>query len=263
MRSPRQTMSRRARTAIRRAPGDGVGRATIAMIVVVLLIATTVIGGVLWRADQKQSATKGPIPAVTSAPDDLLVGFEPSTVSVLVGPAEAPTTIHVYEDFLCPACRRFEHRYGERLHDAVERGEVKVAYHLVNLLDNRSDPPGYSLRAANAALAVAVHSAPHFPDFHRSLFAAQPDQGSRGYSDNQLVGLAERLGAVGPELTDAITNGAKTDEIERALREARNDPALRRTTSDGRSYFAVPTVTVNGRLVEDIQRGWLDPISPA
>ena len=64
----------------------------------------------------------------------------------------------------------------ERLYDAVEAGDVNVSYHLVNLLDGRSDPPGCSLRAANAALAVAIHSAPGFPDFHRSLFATQPPQ---------------------------------------------------------------------------------------
>lgn len=238
-------------------------RATVIALVVVLMLGMAVVGGVLWRTGEKQSISDVQIPAMTSAPDDVLVGYDPATASVLVGPAEAQNTIEVYEDFLCPACRRFEQRYGARLYDAVQAGDVNVTYHLVNLLDPRSDPPGYSRRAANAALAVAAHSAPDFPDFHRSLFAAQPAKGSTGYSNAQLISLAERLGATGPELADAIRNGAYTDVIERGLRTARADPGLWRTDENGNNHFAVPTITVNGRLVENIQPGWLAPYSSA
>ncbi len=233
------------------------------MVLVVLLVAGAVVGGVLWRAVRKDVASQTSSPAVTSAPDDVLVGFDPATASVLVGRGEAPTTVHVYEDFLCPACRRFEHSYGERIYDAVQAGDITVSYHLLNLLDSRSDPRGYSLRAANAALAVAAHSAQDFPDYHRSLFAAQPEGGSSGYTDAQLIELARRLGATDPGVAEAIRNGAYSDEIERALRDAKKDPALRRGGSDGPSYFAVPTVTIDGRLVTDIRPGWLDLISSA
>ncbi len=242
-------------------------RATIIGLVVLLVLGLTVAGGVLWRATEKESLSDVRIPAVTSAPDDVLVGYDAKTGSVLVGPAEAPTTIHVYEDFLCPACRRFEQRYGARLYDAVQAGEVKVRYHLVNLLEARSDPPGYSSRAANAAIAVAVHSASDFPDFHRSLFAAQPAEGSTGYSKAQLVSLSERLGATEPKVADAIDEaidtGAYTEVIERALRKAKADPMLWRTDRNGHRSFAVPTVTVDGQLVENIRPGWLDAFTSA
>ena len=60
-----------------------------------------------------------------------------------------------FGDLVCPACRQFEQNYGNRLHEELEDGSIRVHYHLLNLLDDRSDPPGYSLLAANAALAAA------------------------------------------------------------------------------------------------------------
>ncbi len=66
-----------------------------------------------------------------------------------------PIVVDVYSDFLCPVCERFEERYGDELTEAMNAGRVTVRYHSVAILDDATTPPGYSTRAANAALCAA------------------------------------------------------------------------------------------------------------
>lgn len=143
-------------------------------VVIVLVLAAVVVGGAMWVTAHKSAESARPIPTVTSAPDSLAVSWEQDTAIVVVGQDSAPVTVDVYEDFLCPACQRFEQLWGERVRMELTSGTIRVRYHLVNLLDDRSDPPGYSLRAANAALAVADVAPEKFLDYYQSLFAAQP-----------------------------------------------------------------------------------------
>ncbi|MDV6278423.1 thioredoxin domain-containing protein, partial [Rhodococcus erythropolis] len=56
-------------------------------------------------------------------------------VAIEVGPANAPTTVTVYEDFQCPYCARFEHVNGPELAARAAAGEVNVHYIFVSLLD--------------------------------------------------------------------------------------------------------------------------------
>ena len=47
---------------------------------------------------------------------------------MVVGDADAPKSIVVYEDFLCPFCGQLEQTVGDQLDAAVEAGEVNVEY---------------------------------------------------------------------------------------------------------------------------------------
>ncbi|WP_296141408.1 thioredoxin domain-containing protein [Pseudonocardia sp. SCN 73-27] len=71
---------------------------------------------------------------------------------VTAGKSDAPVTVDVYEDYLCPVCERFESRYADDVTAALNDGKIKVNYHSTAILDSLTTPPGYSTLAANAAL---------------------------------------------------------------------------------------------------------------
>jgi protein-disulfide isomerase len=131
---------------------------------------------------------------------------------------------------------------------------------MISLLNQRSDPPGYSLRAANAALAVADLAPNRFLDFHDSLYGDQPQEGGRGYENSQLVDLGHRLGVTGTRFADEINGGTFTIQIQHSL-SAATDPALQHPDSNGGSGFDTPTVAVNGKPVDTTDPAWLDKLT--
>ena len=124
--------------------------------------------------------------------------------SVVVGEESAPSTITVYEDPQCPICRDFEAAVGEQVATAVEAGDVKVDYRIVSFLD-RASGNEYSSRAANALMAVQDVAGPDaFAALHETLFANQPEEGSDGPDDEQLVAWAVEAGAEESEVRPLI-----------------------------------------------------------
>jgi protein-disulfide isomerase len=183
--------AKRAVAAARQAKGDR--NKIIITVVVVVVVAAAVIVGVVITNNQKNKTAEAVITpkSVTLASD---VTAKRDGATVLVGKDSAKTTVDVYEDFLCPVCENFESTYSGQLEQKVNDGTLKVRYHLVNLLNDRSDPAGYSTDAANAALCVADSAGGKFMNYHASLYGAQPEEGARGYDKNQLIKLAQDVG---------------------------------------------------------------------
>ncbi|WP_103384006.1 DsbA family protein [Pseudonocardia dioxanivorans] len=255
---PTHKRSRGGVAAARRRTGAG----TIAGIVVVVVVAVAVVVGLLQRANRTDDAAAAQIPVVTSSAAGAPVAVDKAAAVVTMGKAGAPATIDVYEDFLCPICGQFEHTYGDQIRQAVTDGKLDVRYHVVNLLDDRSDPPGYSMAAASAALAVAEADPGAFASFHDSLYGAQPSEGGRGYDANQLDALATALGVPKGRVADALASKEFDQAVQTSLQTAATNPALRQQTSAG-SGFGTPTVAVDGRLVDVSDPNWLTAILAA
>ena len=140
-----------------------------------------------------------------------------------VGPADAPVTVDVYEDYLCPACRAFEEDAAETLDQLVAAGEVQVRYRPVAILDRLSDDE-YSTRSASAAAVVAdVAGVDAFRSFSASLFDRQPAEGGPGLSDDELVELAAQAGADGEEVATRIRERRFGDWVAAATDRASRD----------------------------------------
>ncbi len=168
----------------------------------------------------------------------------------MTGLPQAPVTIDVYEDFLCPACGQFEKLYHQRLAQAAADGTARVVYHPVAILDRFSVPPGYSTLAAGATFCAA--GAGIFPRFPNSLFAAQPTAGGPGWTSAQLQQLGRALGA-GAGFARCVQAGAE-QRVAAATESARR--YLTGLASDGQ--FGTPSVVVNGALVDLSASQWLD-----
>lgn len=164
--------------------------AVVGVLVVVLLVAFVV---------SQAGDTSGDEGAAPNGVD----GF-----AVPVGSEDAPTTLTIFEDPQCPICRDFEATVGDQLSSAIEAGEVRVDYRIVSFLD-RASANEYSSRAANALMAVQDTAGPEaFAEFHRTLFDNQPEEGTEGPDDDQLVAWAVEAGAPEADVRPLIEDGA-------------------------------------------------------
>jgi protein-disulfide isomerase len=158
--------------------------------------------------------------------------------------------IDVYEDYMCPSCERFEARYGSEITTALNDGRLTVRFHTIAILDEQSNPAGYSTRAANAALCAVP--AGIFPRFHKKLFDEQPAEGSAGLSNEQLIEFGTELGAQG-DFAACVQNSPHTDAIAKATEAATNDPALQ----NEKGQFGTPTVAIGDKKVDLNDTSWL------
>jgi len=228
-------------------------------IAAVVVVAALVIGGVIWTISDKNK-TDGQVidPGKASA----LAGDvtqKRDGVVVTVGKAGAKASIDVYADFLCPICGQFEKTYKTDVEQAINDGKLQVRYHMVPLLNDRSDPPGYSLDSANAALAAA--DAGKFLQFHDALFANQPEEGKRGYDKAQLIKLGADVGITDPAFAQTINAGTYDQQVNTAFQQIENDPKLAQDFGNGHSGFGTPTVTANGAIVNWQDPGWLAKVT--
>jgi len=251
--SAEQTQDQRkqqAAEAVAAARGSGGGTRMVIAGVAIIVVLVVVVGGAVLLQKHNIKATDLPsaIPLAAAGP------VYPVTMqgdTIVAGNPQAPVTIDIYEDFLCPHCGRLEQVSHPRLAQAAADGKIKLVYHPVSILDRRSVPAGYSTLAAGASFCAA--NAGIFPRFHDSLFAHQPAEGAPAWTVAQLQQLGTALGA-GPDFASCVQTGAAqrvttvTDNASQYISGLRAD-----------HEFGTPAVLVNGAVVEDPFDGlWLD-----
>ncbi|MQA15040.1 MAG: thioredoxin domain-containing protein, partial [Pseudonocardiaceae bacterium] len=133
-------------------PDRGRGRIATAAAAVLVLLAVVVGVGVWLQQRDDPGELPAAIPATTPAAD---YPVELQGETVVAGDPGAPVPVDVYEDFLCPGCAALENLYGDRLAQAAASGQAVVRYHPIAMLDEDSDPEGYSTLAAGAAICAA------------------------------------------------------------------------------------------------------------
>jgi Thioredoxin len=117
----------------------------------------------------------------------------------MVGSTNARRHLVVFEDPQCPYCRQFEEVSGDLLRREVAAGAVVIEYRMRCFLGVES------VRADNA-LALAAEIG-RFDQLRREMFAAQPPEGTGGYSVTDLIELGRRAGLTGPEYEDGVREG--------------------------------------------------------
>ncbi|OLZ52667.1 hypothetical protein BS329_15035 [Amycolatopsis coloradensis] len=238
-----------------RGVAGGDKKKVVVITVAVIVLAALVIGGVIWSTSSKDS-TDGKVIAAQSGTWGPGVVEKRDGVVVSAGKPEAKKSIDVYADFLCPVCKQFEEKFGGQIHEQVNNGTLQVRYHMLPMLNQRSDPPGYSLDSANAALAAA--DAGKFLAFHDALFKDQPDEGARGFDKAQLIKLGQDVGITDPAFATSINTGVYEQQIQDEYKKTSTDPSLQQDFGRGPS-FGTPTVASNGQVVK-LDEGWLQKV---
>jgi protein-disulfide isomerase len=237
-------MSRKKSTATRRAESQAASaraaeiraaqerqerrrRTLVVTVVGVLVLAIVLVIGYLVQASRDTAGQ------AATPPSGAVGGY-----AVPAGPSSAPVKVAVYEDFMCPFCGQFEAASRDALEKQVEAGKVQIQYHVVNFLD-RSSTTEYSTRAANALAVVLDTSGPEVAKkFHDLLYEHQPQEGSAGLSDAQLVAYAVQAGAT----QSAVEPGIK-DQTYKQWVDNVNDQASKSGVT------STPTVRIDGKTV--------------
>jgi protein-disulfide isomerase len=157
--------------------------------------------------------------------------------------------IQIVVDYLCATCGEFEAENADLIRTLIESGAATVEYRPVAFLTSQSVGTRYSLRAANAAACVANSSPDSFFSFHDRLFDQQPEQGTAGLDDAQLITIASAAGATLSTVQECITDLSFESWVRAATDRAQNGPlAIRNVEVEG--IEGTPTIFVNGEVYE-------------
>jgi Thioredoxin len=118
---------------------------------------------------------------------------------VLLGRGDAPRRLVLFEDPQCPYCRQFEEISGALIRSAWQRGDVAVEYRMRCFL-------GVESVRANNALALAAEAS-RFDELRNELFASQPDEGSGGFTIEDLLALGHRVGLADHDYITGVKTG--------------------------------------------------------
>ena len=115
---------------------------------------------------------------------------------VLGGSQSARKGLVLFEDPQCPYCRQFEEVNGPLLTAALGSEQLTVEYRMRCFLGQES------VRADNA-LALAAEAG-HFDDLRKALFAAQPPEGTGGFTPEDLICLGAQVGLTGSDFVSGV-----------------------------------------------------------
>lgn len=158
-------------------------RQRLIIIGIITVVAALLVFLVVWQPLR----SVGQIVAVTPA-------SLPDADGLTLGDTNAPVTIDIYEDFQCPACRRFtENTEPLVIQNLVATGKARYVFHHYPFLDgNGVGTIGESDQAANAAMCANEQD--KFWDMHSTLYANWNGENQGAFNNRRLQAMAESLG---------------------------------------------------------------------
>lgn len=194
------------------------------VVVVFLLLVAGGTGYAIYSL-QRQHAADSAMPHGSTSHD----------LRVLVG--DGPVTVDVYLDLMCPICKQFETDARGTLDAEVANHTITIAYHPVNILDDRSQGTRYSTRAGAAAGCAA--DAGQLPAYLTALYAHQPEENSTGLTNDQIVRYARAGGVTGSAFPGCVRSGRYEAWVGKVTDQFTQ-----------RGFTGTPTVLVKGQVLQ-------------
>ena len=148
-----------------------------------------------------------------------------------LGRADAPVTIDLYEDFQCPACKRWgEAVFPTLAANELADGRARIVFHDFAFIGPES------LTAARAGHAAERQG--RFWDMWAVIYAGQGAENSGALSQSRLVDMARNLGLDVERFTADMSVASAGPAVDASIARARE-----------LGVNSTPTVVVNGRLL--------------
>ena len=183
--------------------------------VVLIMLVPTVLS--------KKSDSSAAIPSSVSVEDRYGMVFNKELTDV--------PYIEIYEDFQCPACQRFESISGAYIEELISTKKAKVAFHMLSFLG------GESQIAANAAACSADQG--KFLQYHRALYANQPQENTGVWSTDVLGVLGQAAGIMSKKFTSCVNDMAYQGWVNNVA-----------TAGAKANVNSTPTVFINGKEID-------------
>jgi protein-disulfide isomerase len=206
------------------------------VVVPIVVVLAVVIAGMAGLLARKAFAHEVAGNAV-AVPEASSVAHVLADGAVRIGDPHAKVTVRVVMDLQCPICKMFEASNGSVLESAVRDHTAAVEYSVISFLDESSTTQ-YSSRAGNASFCVANSGLEHYQSWLAAMFAQQPEEGSDGLTDNDLIRIAKAAGYTDNAVAQCITNRSYD-----AYLRAKTNAVL------AGGVEGTPTVTVDGKQI--------------
>ncbi len=194
------------------------------MVIVAIALVVLVVGG--GTAIQKYRTSRAPtaasaVPSTTASPTpQSIVNGKP----ILLGKADAPVRISLYEDFHCPHCADFEEEFGPTLTAAQAAGTVVLELYPMSFIDSGSTAAANAMAcAAEAGLGQA---------YYLGLFANH----TLRWQDSQLLDLASKISSSVPDSFKTCVTTKVHSEWVQSINQA----------ADANNVNETPTMFLNG-----------------
>jgi protein-disulfide isomerase len=198
--------------------------------VVCVLGLAAVIGVVAANAGKDDGDSAGPVVAPSGAQGK-------DGLAIPAGKESAKSTLTIWEDFRCPACKAFEQAYRPVIHELTNAGQLKVEYHLATIIDGNMGGTG-SRNAANAA--ACAQDAGKFTPYHDVLYDNQPQEADDAFARNsKLIELAGKV--------DGLDTAAFRTCVEDGTHNGWVDKSAAAFRKGG--FSGTPTVLLDGKNI--------------
>ncbi len=130
-------------------------------------------------------------------------GVDTTTYGYVVN-SKAPTTgipqVQLWEDFQCPVCKQFEDSgSAAALQDAAKANQINLQLRPTTFLDQNLGNDASQLATNAWGCAINENKA---LEYHKGIFAMQPEKEGEGYTQEQLLTLGEQVGLTGDPLSN-------------------------------------------------------------
>ncbi len=214
-------MSKQARTRtqeLRKAQQEAADRAAKRRRLLTVIGAVLIVGLVVAIVVVVVRAAGGSNDTPTAS-GDVVTPANTTDGAIPVGDKNAPVTVTIYYDYMCPACGAFESANGQELDRLLQAGDVRYELRPISFLDRSSSGTKYSTRAANAVATVANEVPEDVWAFHMALYAKQPEEGSTGLTDDEIASIATDAG-VPQDVVDKFTDGTYEPWVAKVTQQA-------------------------------------------
>jgi protein-disulfide isomerase len=188
--------------------------AVVVGVVLIMLVPTLL---------SKQTNTSAKVPASVSADRGYGIVFNENLKSVPV--------IDIYEDFQCPICAQFEKLQGDYIESLITAKKATVVYHTLSFLGPES------VNAANAAACSADQG--KFLQYHRALYANQPQENTGVWSTDVLGVLGQAAGIMSKKFTSCVNDMAYQGWVNNVA-----------SAGAKANVNSTPTVFINGKEID-------------
>lgn len=224
-----------------REKADRKQRNLITVGIVVVVVALIAVGGYGIASISKDNKKNSDVVQPKNATKDFGIVFDAAAAGGKADASAKPVSVELFEDFQCPACLAFEQQSGQFLTEQVASGAVEITFRPFSFLDEAGGSPNdYSKRSTNAALCVLDQDGPAaYKKVHDYLYANQPDEGTAGPENAELLEAVNGLGFTG------LDSCIKTENFVPWIKKAKE-------AGQKAGVSGTPTVKVGGKVVEDL-----------
>lgn len=230
----------------------GAGVVAAVLVAVFVVIAVNMAG---------QSSAQVVPPNAVVNPYGAELGTNPTGVKDGIGVArdkakpDAPV-VQLLADYQCPGCKEFDDRYGAKLNELAQAGEIKYSVHVMTFLDRFG-----AGKSTNPAIAAAcADAAGVFPAYHLAIYAHQPATEGQGYTEDQLRNqIPTEAGLTGDALasfqrcydakaTSSFVSGE--NQFNSAWTTYWYEKLGGQASAEARAWGSTPLLAVNGKRLD-------------